>query len=86
MQKIMGKKIFAIYAENFCLSKPVCMYSYPLGLRSNVWPEPMSVSLLCTLCYCMDVQACLSLRCSEAKVPKLYVLANIYGDLVCCCF
>ena len=23
MPKIMGKKIFAIYAENFCLSEPV---------------------------------------------------------------
>ena len=27
MLKIMGKKIFTIFAENFCLSKPVVFYS-----------------------------------------------------------
>ena len=32
MLKLMNKKIFTVYAEIFCLSKPVSSFSYPVGL------------------------------------------------------
>ena len=34
MLKLMGKKIFTIYAENFCLSKPVSQSGQALNTYS----------------------------------------------------
>ena len=67
MQKIMGKKIFTIYAEKNCLSKPMGLKDFQLCNIEVL--QSRSVSQLC-------IHAIISIHVGCTIMFQLYIYVN----------